>query len=77
MSLHCDLDDGKITFLQETGARCCITIIVENILSRQIFNEILNLRCDLDCKHGKAIFSQDSPADDDVPSNNYNNIHGY
>ena len=74
------------TWRQETslpawhfGPWCCITIpslvteglAAEGISSRWTVTKILNLFCDLDLDHYKAIqsFSQDNPPYDDVPSN--------
>ena len=42
---------------------------VQKILSRQILTEIVNICCDLDTEHNSLIFSLDTPAHDDLPSN--------
>ena len=39
------------------------------ISSRQTFDDILNLRCDLDLENSNQIFSHNTPAYDDAPSN--------
>ena len=44
--------------------------IVQKTPSRQTFNEVFNLRYDLNLEHSKAISPHDTPAYDDVPPNN-------
>ena len=53
---------------RHSGLWCCITIpglvtkssVVQKILSRQTFTNILNLHCDLDLERSNPIFSQDT-----------------
>ena len=61
----------------DSGSWCCITIptlvtkcfVIQKILSRQTFTDILNLLCDLDLDRSNPIFSQNTPAYDAVLSN--------
>ena len=76
MSPRCDLDledsnsnnnNKKSTW--HSGSWCCITIpnlvtkcsVIQKILSRQTFTDILNLRCDLDLERSNPIFPKDTP----------------
>ena len=43
--------------------------LVQKISSGQTFNQAMNLHCDLDLDHSEAMFPQNSPAYDAVPSN--------
>ena len=53
---------------RHSGLWCCISIpglvtkcsVVQKILSRQTFTNILNLHCDLDLERSNPIFSQDT-----------------
>ena len=60
-----------------SGSWCCISIpnlvtkrsMIQKISSRQIFTDILNLRCDLGLECNNQIFQQDTLAYDAVLSN--------
>ena len=43
--------------------------VIQIISAGQTLTAILNLHCDFDFEHSNPIFSQDTPAYNDVPSN--------
>ena len=67
ISLHSDLDDSKPCFT--TQSLITKGSAVQKILTGQTFTDIVILWCDLDHDQSNPISSQDTPANDYVPSN--------